>query len=59
MAIDRPFDLEDICRDIALQLNIPERCIDAAIQEGFFAYRENRDIEEALRYWWEAEQITS
>ena len=54
---EQPFDLEDICLDIAEELGIPEPQRDAAVQEGFFAYRQNRDLKEAIRYWWEATNI--
>jgi len=55
--MEQPFDLEDICIDIANELGIPKPQQDAAVQEGFFAYRENRDIKEAMRYWWETSNI--
>ena len=55
--MEQPFDLEDICLDIAKELGVSENKREDAVQEGFFAYRQNRDITEAIRYWAESEGL--
>jgi len=50
-------DIETKCLRIATELGIPEKHQDAAVQEGLFAYRENRELTEAIRYWAESEHI--
>jgi hypothetical protein len=42
-------------RDIVAELGIPEPFVEDAVQEGWVAHLEKRDIRRALIYWWETE----
>lgn len=52
--MEAPCDLADIIQDIIQDLNIPTEYHLKALLEGHRAYHENRDIEMALRYWWDS-----
>jgi len=49
--------LAAVIKKAVSDLKIPYQFRESARQEGYLAYCENRDVAEALRYWWEKEQL--
>jgi hypothetical protein len=55
MMSEVPCDLADIVDELIAELGIPDLHKEQARREGHLAFFEDRDIKEALRYWWFAE----
>ena len=53
--MEAPCDLTDIIDETISALNIPEHLKEDAHREGHLAFCESRDIEAALRYWFETQ----